>query len=61
MRKDGIQTRKRKPKSQHKGKEDIKTEGKFNLDFVCTQIASYQHKNLFLRAQLNLAGAILKS
>merc|ERR1719232_885358 len=26
MRKDGIQTRKRKPKSQHKGKEDIKTE-----------------------------------
>lgn len=27
MRKDGIQTRKRKPKSQQKGKEDIKTEG----------------------------------
>ena len=28
MRKDGIQTRKRKPKGQQKGKEDIKTEGK---------------------------------
>ena len=28
MRKDGIQTRKRKPKSQQKGKEDIKSEGK---------------------------------
>ena len=27
MRKDGIQTRKRKPKSQQKGKEEIKTEG----------------------------------
>ena len=27
MRKDGIQTRKRKPKGQQKSKEDIKTEG----------------------------------
>ena len=27
MRKDGIQTRKRKPKQQQKNKEDIKTEG----------------------------------
>ena len=36
MRKDGIQTRKRKPKSQQKGKDEIKTEGMLiwkNWDF----------------------------
>ena len=33
MRKDGIQTRKRKPKQQQKNKEDIKTEGRFIFSF----------------------------
>ena len=33
MRKDGIQTRKRKPKQQQKNKEDIKTEGGFIFSF----------------------------
>lgn len=41
MRKDGIQTRKRKPKGQQKSKEDnIKTEGNDELAFKCAFISA---------------------
>ena len=44
MRKDGIQTRKRKPKQQQqKNKEDIKTEGE--SCFPCGSVSTQQEKS----------------
>ena len=60
MRKDGIQTRKRKPKSQQKGsqKDEIKTEGEDQIFIIsiCNSLQEIKSDNysLDLRIQPNL-------